>query len=33
MALLERYTNQIGAIFSFDGVYKRNGFKTADEIL
>lgn len=32
MALLERYKNQIGAIFSFDGVYKRNGFKTADEI-
>lgn len=33
MALLTRYKNQLGAIFSFDGVYKRNGFKTADEII
>lgn len=28
IALLERYKNQIDAIFSFDSVYKRNGFKT-----
>ena len=26
MALLERYKNQLDAIFSFDEVYKRNGF-------
>ncbi|MEK7534777.1 MAG: PIN domain-containing protein [Patescibacteria group bacterium] len=32
MALMERYKNQIDAIFSFDGVYKRNGFKTAEKI-
>lgn len=32
MALLERYKKQLNAIFSFDGVYKRNGFKMADEI-
>ena len=32
MALLERYKKQLNAIFSFDGVYKRNGFKTAKEI-
>ena len=32
MALLERYKKQLNAIFSFDGVYKRNGFKTAGEI-
>lgn len=31
MALLERYGNQLNAIFSFDGVYKRNGFKIAKE--
>ena len=27
MALLDRYKRQIDAIFSFDEVYKRNGFK------
>ncbi len=32
MALLTRYKNQLDAIFSFDSVYKRNGFKIADEI-
>ena len=30
MTLLERYNF---AIFSFDGVYKKNGFRTADEII
>ena len=33
MALLERYKNQIGAIFSFDSIYKKNGFKIADELV
>ena len=33
MALLERYRKQLDAIFSFDRVYKRNGFKTAEEII
>ncbi|MBI2326721.1 PIN domain-containing protein [Candidatus Curtissbacteria bacterium] len=33
MALLERYGKQLNAIFSFDSVYKRNGFKTAEEII
>ncbi len=33
IALLERYKKQLNAIFSFDGVYKRNGFKMADEII
>ncbi|OGY28400.1 MAG: hypothetical protein A3F33_03725 [Candidatus Woykebacteria bacterium RIFCSPHIGHO2_12_FULL_43_10] len=33
MALLERYNKQLNAIFSFDGVYKRNGFKTVEEII
>lgn len=28
MALLERYKNQIDGIFSFDEIYKKNGFKT-----
>jgi len=32
MALLDRFGRQLNAIFSFDGVYKRNGFKTAEEI-
>jgi len=32
MALLERYEKQLNTIFSFDSVYKRNGFKTAEEI-
>lgn len=31
MALMERYKNQIDAIFSFDGVYKRNGFKPVQD--
>mgnify|MGYP001153170416 CR=1 FL=1 len=29
MALLERYKAQIMAIFSFDAIYKRNGFRLA----
>ncbi|MBI4078900.1 MAG: PIN domain-containing protein [Candidatus Levybacteria bacterium] len=33
MALLERYKNQLNTIFSFDSVYKRNGFKLAEEII
>lgn len=33
MALLERYKNQLDAIFSFDTVYKRNGFATAEEVV
>lgn len=33
MALLERYKNQLGGIFSFDNVYKRNGFILAEEII
>ena len=32
MALLERYKNQIDAIFSFDEVYKRNGFKILEDL-
>lgn len=32
MALLQRYSKQFDAIFSFDGIYKRNGFKTVLEI-
>lgn len=32
MALLERYKKQLNVIFSFDRVYKRNSFKTAEEI-
>jgi len=28
MALLERYKNQLYGIFSFDAIYKKNGFKT-----
>lgn len=27
MALLERYKNQLDGIFSFDAIYKKNGFK------
>jgi len=27
MALLERYKNQLDGIFSFDEIYKKNGFK------
>lgn len=33
MALLERYRKQLNAIFSFDSVYKRNGFKLAEETI
>ena len=32
MALLERYKNQINAIFSFDEVYKRNGFTLLEDL-
>lgn len=32
MALLERYKNQLDAIFSFDTVYKTNGFKLLEDI-
>lgn len=28
MALLERYKNQLDCIFSFDAIYRKNGFKT-----
>ena len=31
MALLERYKKELNAIFSFDVVYKRNGFRLAEE--
>lgn len=33
MALLDRYQKQLNAIFSFDSVYKRNGFKLTGEII
>lgn len=33
MALLDRYKKQIDAIFSFDSVYKKNGFKIAEDII
>lgn len=29
MALLDRYRDQIGAIFSFDAIYRKNGFRAA----
>ncbi|MBU1127153.1 PIN domain-containing protein [Patescibacteria group bacterium] len=32
MALLERYKAQITAIFSFDAIYKKNGFKLAENL-
>lgn len=32
MALLERYKNQLDAIFSFDTVYKTNGFKLLEDV-
>lgn len=32
MALLERYKKQLVAIFSFDSVYKRNGFTLAEDL-
>lgn len=28
MALLEKYKNQLDGIFSFDAIYRKNGFKT-----
>lgn len=33
MALMERYKKQLNVIFSFDNVYKRNNFKTTEEII
>ena len=33
MALLERYKSQIEAIFSFDSVYKKNGFKITEDLV
>lgn len=33
MALMERYQNQIVAIFSFDRTYPKNGFKTAQDFI
>lgn len=33
MALLDRYEKQLNAIFSFDSVYGRNAFKTAQDII
>lgn len=33
MALLDRYKNQIMAIFSFDEVYKKNGFTLAQDLV
>lgn len=32
MALLDRYKKQFNAIFSFDSVYKRNGFKLLNDL-
>lgn len=32
MALLDKYKSQFDAIFSFDSVYKRNGFKLLEDI-
>lgn len=32
MALMERYQNQLVAIFSFDWIYPKNGFKTAQDL-
>lgn len=32
MALLERYKRQIDAIFSFDEIYKRNGFTLLEDL-
>lgn len=32
MALLERYSKQFDAIFSFDSVYKRNGFVLVEDL-
>lgn len=33
MAILERYKKQIEAIFSFDSIYKKNGFKLAEDLI
>ena len=33
MALLERYNNQIEAIFSFDSIYRKNGFKITEDLV
>lgn len=33
MALLERYKKQLEAIFSFDSIYKKNGFKIAEDLI
>lgn len=32
MALLERYKKQFDAIFSFDSIYKRNGFALVEDL-
>lgn len=33
MALLDRYKNQLTSIFSFDEVYKKNGFTLAENLV
>jgi len=33
MALMKKYQALIGAIFSFDSIYRKNGFKTTKEFL
>jgi len=32
MALLDRYKKQLIAIFSFDSIYKRNGFALVENL-
>jgi predicted nucleic acid-binding protein len=32
IALLDRYKNQLSAIFSFDSIYKRNGFTLVEDL-
>jgi len=32
MALLEKFKNQLAAIFSFDSIYKKNGFMLTEEL-
>jgi len=32
MALLDKYKNQLAAIFSFDSIYKRNGFTLVENL-
>lgn len=32
MALLDRYKKQLAAIFSFDSIYKRNGFTVVEDL-